>query len=146
MPLHLDKINEIHWSFIAEGQDYDFYMDDIQVYSFNVFASPTPTVTPTGISAMLDLNKVYVYPSLINMSCATCTGITFYGLTAHTKVRIYNLSGEQVYSAEAKTPGGTFFVKLRKNRKTSNLAPGIYIYVVFDGENNHKTGKFAIVR
>jgi hypothetical protein len=139
VPLHLDKINEIQWSFTGEGQNYDFYLDDIQVYS-QAATTPTPAYMP-------DLNKVYVYPSLVNLkSCATCSGITFYGLTAHTRIGIFNMAGEQVYSDEEDTPSGQLFVQLKQGQKWKNLSSGLYIYVVFDGKNNYKTGKFAIVR
>ena len=118
--------------------------------------TPTPTYTATPVvtftitptpqkTAMADLSGVYVYPSMY-IEGGIHEGITFYNLTSEVTLRIYNLSGDLVYEAINDTPGGELFWRLVNTRRKETISAGIYIYVVYDSENNYTKGKILIIR
>ena len=108
-------------------------------------ATATQTITPTPVkTAASNLDKLYFYPSPYRES-GTSRGVTFYNLTAKTRIYIYNFNGEEIYSDEKDTPDGTYFWVISGVKRSRTVSSGIYIYVI-DGPGCRKTGKLAIIR
>jgi hypothetical protein len=121
-------------------------------FTFTITKTPSPVESPTATmtltpekTAASNLDSLYFYPNPYNISNAQKPGITFNNLTAHTKIAVYNLDGEEVYSDERDTPDGIYFWRLSGLPNSRTLSPGIYIYLI-EGLNCRKTGKLAIIR
>ena len=115
---------------------------------------PTPTITPTAVSDPADenLDKLYIYPSLFNVSQGH-TGIYFKNLGSKIFLKIFNINGDIVHQADIDTPSGEYFWDLSSldgsviyNKKKYNISSGIYIYYIKDRNGNIKIGKFAIIK
>jgi hypothetical protein len=93
-----------------------------------------------------DLKKAHCYPNPYKPNSGLGhSKITFARLTNHTKVRVYNISGELVYDTERDTPTGELDWDVR-NKNGENIASGVYIYLLADELGNKAKGKFAVVR
>ena len=54
--------------------------------------------------------------------------------------------GELIYKMDNENTNGIVYLNLSKKRKDYNLAPGIYIYVITNDNDEIKKGKFAIIK
>jgi len=72
-------------------------------------------------------------------------GITFGGLTAGAKIKIFSISGGLVRELN-ETDNDGIYIWDTKNTSNENVASGVYLYLVTDTAGNKKTGKFAVAR
>ncbi len=113
--------------------------------TFTATATKTPGEPIPGGAAQQTYKKTYVYPSPFDSSKGH-TGIWFLNLTKHSIIKIYDMSGKMVYSREADTPQGAYFLRFEAQRRRDVFAPGVYVYVVNNRGNQTATGKFAVIR
>src|SRR3989339_213979 len=99
-----------------------------------------------GIFAVLqtDLSTAHVYPNPFKPSLGQIK-IFFANLTTHTKLKIFNVSGELVYEDDKDTPAGELSWDV-KNSKGEPIASGVYIYMITNNAGQAKKGKLAIIR
>ena len=99
-----------------------------------------------GIFAVLqtDLSTAHVYPNPFKPSLGQIK-IFFANLTTHTKLKIFNVSGELVYEDDKDTPAGELSWDV-KNSKGEPIASGVYIYMITNNNGQTKKGKLAIIR
>jgi hypothetical protein len=90
-----------------------------------------------------DLSSVRIYPNPYRPSVNT-NGITFDGLTAGAKIRVFNVAGELVREI-ADTNGSGVITFDGKNNGGSSLASGVYIAYI-DGSNGTAKVKFSIIK
>lgn len=91
-----------------------------------------------------DLTKAHVYPNPYKPSSGH-KKITFARLTAHTKLKIFNIAGELVYDKEEDTPQGELPWDV-VNDSGEKLASGVYIYLIMNNNGHKAKGKFAVIR
>jgi len=91
-----------------------------------------------------DLSTAHMYPNPYKPSIGH-TSITFANLTGHTKVQIFNISGEIIYEEEKDTPMGELNWDV-KNAKGERIASGVYVYMITNNAGQSKKGKLAIIR
>gem|GEM_PF-6265775 len=104
----------------------------------------TVTVNAALVSSTLDGAHPYPNPFKPN-SGLNHTGITFTGLPAKVRLRIFNLAGEMIYDAEQATTGTLPWDA--KNMSGGKVASGVYIYYLTEpGTGYKKKGKLAIIR
>jgi hypothetical protein len=108
------------------------------------FESLTPgsvKVQVGGITIPNDPFKdVKIYPSPLVIGAAS-NNVTFSSLPEGSNLKIYTLSGRLVNSLNE---SGREINWDTKNDRNSPIVPGLYIYVLIDGEGNKSTGKLAI--
>ncbi len=102
-----------------------------------------------------DLTKIRVVPNPIYPINAWDTSATtrkaeFVNLPADCDIYIYNVAGDLIRHLEHKTgdstdPNGTVEWDVR-NKENQDIAPGIYVYVVYVNNEEKKEGTFAVVR
>ncbi|MEI7904031.1 MAG: carboxypeptidase-like regulatory domain-containing protein, partial [Candidatus Firestonebacteria bacterium] len=100
------------------------------------------------LSPAATLEKVLVYPNPYRSGSGggfDSTGITFSGLTASAKIKIFTLAGALVRELEEKDNDGVYAWDA-SNTSGEKLASGVYLYFISDPNGNKKTGKFAVVR
>ena len=73
------------------------------------------------------------------------TTITFDNLTPTVRLRIFKMTGEEVFDKTVDTVDGKAVWPVA-NTKGVALASGIYIYLVTNSGGEHKTGKIVILR
>ncbi len=99
-----------------------------------------------GFVGSLDSVLVYPNPWVPNdsdMSNGTIDGqITFSGITNSSVIRIYTISGQLVREV---SPGISLWKWDGKNSYGKDVASGVYIYLITDGQSK-KTGKLTIIR
>ena len=106
----------------------------------------SPTVTPTpAVTPASDLEEVYIYPSMFD-SEGDQEGIHFINLTGDCFIRIYNLRGDLVLSRQIINGNGRFFWQIKNTTKRREVPPGLYIYVITNGNEEIQKGKVAVVR
>lgn len=84
------------------------------------------------------LEETYAYPNPVRGQGQ----VTFTGLSVNTKVMIYNLAAELVYEQDNFKTNPVWNLK---NRHGERVAPGIYIWILDDGDSKKK-GKLGIIR
>jgi hypothetical protein len=101
-----------------------------------------------------DLSGAIVYPNpykpgsnTIYDDTAQGTGVVFNNLTAHTKIKIFDIAGELVKEIE-ETDGDGLFVWDTRNEEGDKVASGTYLYYIFgqDGSTEKRKGRIAIIR
>lgn len=106
--------------------------------------SLTVTQSPTRNIATSDLSNVIVYPNPFRAAFKSRAEITFIHLPRQATLRIYNLNGQLVRVIE-KTHAGNRVTWDLRNRRNSNTASGVYLYVITSG-NEVKKGKVVLLR
>ena len=91
-----------------------------------------------------ELSKAHCYPNPFKPSLGH-TRITFSRLTAHTKLKVFNIAGELVYETEVDTPLGELAWDVTNNFG-QKLASDLYIYLITDNNGHKATGKFAVIK
>ncbi|AKL97422.1 glycosyl hydrolase [Endomicrobium proavitum] len=135
------------------------------VYASSITAGNNYTVTPstqtyiwtpenlafTSVSDSIDnadfevtnkFTKVTPYPNPFKPSKGS-THIAFSNIKAGDKIRVYNLSGDKVFEADAAADGDYLWDV--KNNSGKNIASGVYMFHV-DSNGKATTGKVAIER
>jgi hypothetical protein len=123
-------------------------MTPTMTFSRTINPTATLTITVTVIPSQTpekNLSKAYVYPSVFRPDSGL-QGITFKRLGSYTRLQVYNLKGELVYSVSRKTPDGTLFWKIENTRKNYAVASGIYIYTISDASGNSNQGKLVVIK
>ena len=95
-----------------------------------------------------NLSNVVVFPNPFKSGSGgkyDALGITFGGLTAGAKIKIFSISGGMVKELEETDNDGVLLWDT-KNSSGENVASGVYFYLITDPASNKKTGKFAVVR
>ena len=95
-----------------------------------------------------NLDNVVVFPNPYKPGSGgsfDASGVTFGGLTAGAKIKIFTISGQPVRELE-ETDNDGIFLWDAKNNSGENAASGVYFYLITDPAGNKKTGKFAVVR
>jgi hypothetical protein len=150
----LGEVQGIQWQTVVQPlASINLWVDQIEIYqcSGGCITYPTPTytvtltstITPTPASPQ-NLDNSYIFPSLVNLSGAN-DGVTFYKLPSHVSIKLFNIVGELVYTADTDITAGQFFMKLKQNQGGTNIAAGIYIYTIIDKERHVKIGKIAVI-
>ncbi|MFC1500986.1 T9SS type A sorting domain-containing protein [Elusimicrobiota bacterium] len=105
------------------------------------------TSQSTGVAKLeADLTIAHCYPNPYKPNSGLGHNkITFSHTTAYTKLMVFNIAGELVYSTEADTPTGELEWNVRNNAG-EKVASGVYLYLLTDNEGHKKVGKFAILR
>jgi hypothetical protein len=111
--------------------------------------TPTITITPVFVAQNINddfTNDIYCYPSIIDIKRGV-DEITFYRLPHEGNIIIYNINGERVYNQEFIKHDGVLGLRFSRDIDKAVLSPGVYIYAIFDNNNNNKiTGKFVLLR
>src|SRR3989339_1312791 len=99
-----------------------------------------------GVFAVVqsELVMAHVYPNPYKPSIGH-TKIFFTNLTSHSKIQIFNTSGELVYQDERDTPLGELTWDTNNN-DLKPVASGVYIFMIINDINQMKRGKLAIIR
>ncbi|OGS27964.1 MAG: hypothetical protein A2297_08160 [Elusimicrobia bacterium RIFOXYB2_FULL_48_7] len=95
-----------------------------------------------------DLNNVLVYPNPYKgVDSNLGEGVVFAALTSNAQLKVFNLSGELVFSA-LETGNDGRLVWDTKNASGGKVASGVYIYIIKDTADSSlkAKGKFAIIR
>jgi hypothetical protein len=90
-----------------------------------------------------DLSSVIVYPNPFQPSRGH-TAVTFDAVTSEARLRVFKLTGEQVFSREYASTGGSFAWQA-VNQDGAALATGVYLYIVSNAGRTAK-GKIAVIR
>jgi hypothetical protein len=93
------------------------------------------------------LDSVHCYPNPFDAR-ARHVSVTFTGLTAQSRIRIYDCSGMQVLDALVPSANGTWRWDVR-NGSGLDLARGVYTYVITnpdDRSGESRIGKFGVIR
>ncbi len=93
-----------------------------------------------GVSGVL--SDILIYPNPFKVGGGG--SLTFAGLSGVETVRIFDLTGQLVYSAAA--GGSSSIVWDGKNSAGHNCVPGIYLYLITDTAGNRRSGKLALSR
>ncbi|MBI4063395.1 MAG: T9SS type A sorting domain-containing protein [Elusimicrobia bacterium] len=100
---------------------------------------------PVSAAAAPDIKSAHAFPMPFKPSLGH-NKITFRGLTARVKIKIYTLSGELVKELEKDNASSQDLVwSPVTNWRGEALASGIYLYVI-KTDNDKKTGKLFIIR
>ena len=91
-----------------------------------------------------NLNTAHIYPNPFKPSTGH-TKIYFANLTNHTKIQIFNISGDLIYEDEKDTSAGELNWDV-KNAKGEPIASGVYMYIITNNAGQIKKGKIAIIR
>jgi hypothetical protein len=126
----------------------DFHIDSVDVYSgmptptatFTATATITPTLTP--VLAQPALTDARAFPSLADVR-AGVKKITFMGLTAKCRLRIFNLNGELVHAADILSAEGKYEWDVSAGYR---IPSGIYVYALTEEKGSRLTGKIAIIK
>jgi hypothetical protein len=105
-------------------------------------ALSTQKVVTAALTTNLD--SVFVYPNPFDARL-NHTAIVFANLTASAKIRIYKLTGELIFERDITTVDGTAVWDVTTSDH-SNVASGLYIYLITNDGGQKKTGKIAILR
>ena len=95
-----------------------------------------------ALSTNLDSVKVYPNPCQNRFGQ---TSVTFDNLTSSARIRIYRLTGEEVYDGTVAAPAGraAWGTTTTSGEK---VGPGTYIYLVTNDGGQKRTGKLVIAR
>jgi hypothetical protein len=141
------NINEIDiqiWSYTSNGPWYketNFTVDTtsnsivVKTSHLSLFALYAPSMSE-------NLDNVIAYPSPFRSDMHT--EMTFAYLSGNVKIKIYNISGELVFSKENITE--PFYTWKVVNNEDEPIASGVYIYVITDDNGNKATNKFAVIK
>ncbi|MCG3204108.1 MAG: hypothetical protein KCHDKBKB_00811 [Elusimicrobia bacterium] len=106
--------------------------------------SGTPSTRSGGSQTNLDLAHAYPNPFKPNSNLGH-SSVTFTDLSPGSKVQIFTIAGEPVFSKE--TASGAFsLVWDAKNEDGEPVASGIYYYLISDTAGHKKDGKIAVIR
>ncbi len=138
-----DDIGVIISVHIAEGESTaEFYYNNKICESDTIIASNlllSPAECTLLINPSTDLDGFVIYPNPAKNSF-----ISFENLTEDCTIKIYDLSGNLIFTYE-NTGGQNLFKWELQNRKNNEVASGIYFYVIQD-EDSVKTGKIAVIK
>jgi len=87
------------------------------------------------------LDDIIVYPNPVRFPQDTT--ITFGNVAAPADVEIFTADGRRVRQLQL-IPGDAQYALT--NDSGQQLASGIYVYLLTDGEGHSRTGKFAVLR
>jgi subtilisin family serine protease len=128
---------------LATGMDYSYYFEAKD--QSNAKAGGAPTIERSGPDRVLSANLVslIVYPNPFSPGKGH-TQIVFDRLTSDATIRIFNLSGEEVFredvSWQISWPWNV------KNKQGEAVVRGIYIYLVTNSLGEKKLGKIAVIK
>ena len=128
---------------LATGMDYSYYFEAKD--QSNAKAGGAPTIETSGPDRVLSANLVslIVYPNPFSPAKGH-TQIIFDRLTPDATIRIFNLSGEEVFredvSWQISWPWNV------ENNQGETVAKGIYIYLVTNSVGEKKIGKIAVIK
>jgi len=111
------------------------------------YFSPTPTTTITATPVPVintDINKIYVFPTSFN-AAAGDKNICFNNMTPDSRVQIYDLRGELVYTGKSDN-GKPVCWDLGGLMRNKRAASGLYIYVATDDKGAKVQGKLTVVK
>ena len=100
---------------------------------------PKNTVEVTSTN----LDSARVFPNPWRSDKMSGSPVTFDHLTTNSTIKIFTVSGHWVTTLSA--PGGSVTWSLR-NDSGELVAPGLYLYVITNTQNQQKRGKLAIIR
>ena len=128
---------------LARGMDYSYYFEAKD--QSNAKAGGAPTIETSGPDRVLSANLVslIVYPNPFSPAKGH-TQIIFDRLTPDATIRIFNLSGEEVFredvSWQISWPWNV------ENNQGETVVRGIYIYLVTNSVGEKKIGKIAVIK
>ncbi|MEK7812326.1 MAG: CARDB domain-containing protein, partial [Candidatus Desantisbacteria bacterium] len=148
------KEKEIHWKVglpigthtiqvvvDPENTITEFNENNNKGYVILVVVLPSDRRLAINQSIYQDLRQVCCYPNPTRAN-----SITFDGLPYHTNIKIFNIAGELVYSADDFN-GNTFSRTWDcRNNSGDKLVSGIYIYILKDQNGNTERGKLGIIQ
>jgi len=86
-----------------------------------------------------------VFPNPFVPNLALGSTLRFANLTPEATVRIYDITGQMVWTEHIKDSGGTAFWHGR-NDAGQSVASGIYLFVVTGPRGDEATGKITLIR
>jgi flagellar hook assembly protein FlgD len=101
-------------------------------------ATSTATTTPWA-----DAGKIYVYPNPFKPDTASGHVLKFDNCPEGTEIRIYTVTGELVRKYADVSGKQTWDAK---NTQGSDVASGVYMYVVVQSDGTKTMGKVFVVR
>ena len=127
---------------LAAGADYSYYFEAKDFKGTK--AGGVPTAETSGPEKVLseDLGTFIVYPNPFR-SGKGHTQIVFDRLTSDATIRIFDLSGEEIYREDVSWE--TNWAWNMKNKRGEAVARGIYVYLVTNSAGEKKIGKIAVI-
>ena len=123
----------------------DFYKGSTYLGYINVYAKSF--MSTSSLINGNEATKISVFPVPYKPNSGSkydAEGITFLGVKDGANIKIFNIAGEKVFDKTISTDTGSFIWNA-KNNSGSNVASGIYIYIV-DSNGKKTKGKLAIER
>ncbi len=118
---------------VIDGIEYSYKVTSVTGTSESGFSAVAKVVFKEEYET---LDEIVTYPNPAKDK------VTFSKLPKGSKITIYTLTGELVYTLEVKDSKSDWYLINKAGKKVSN---GIYYYVI-KHKNGNKTGKVAIVR
>lgn len=117
--------------------------------SVSAMSGATYAVTPgiIGITptARLNTDDAHAFPTPFRPSRGH-SRITFTALPAAVNINIYTISGELVHTMSKNNPADSLIWEPVVNAKGSNVASGVYVFIVSSPGVRKKTGKLVVIR
>lgn len=102
--------------------------------------APVTFYPDTGGVVVEPENKVFAYPTLVNLAENPNAKVTFQNVSENATIYIYNMMGERIYKIE-----NVPFEWDIKNEAGKKIYPGVYLYSV-ESNGKKRTGKLVIVK
>lgn len=127
---------------LAAGAEYSYYFEAKDLKGTK--AGGVPTAERSGPEKVLseDLGTFIVYPNPFR-SGRGHTQIVFDRLTSDATIRIFDLSGEEIYREDVSWEAN--WAWNMKNKRGEAVARGIYVYLVTNSAGEKKIGKIAVI-
>ncbi len=127
---------------LATGTDYSYYFEAKD--QSNAKASGAPTIETSGPDRVLSVNlaSLIVYPNPFSPGKGH-TQIIFDRLTPDATIRIFNLSGEEVFREDVSWQMSWSWNV--KNKQGEAVVRGVYVYLVTNSMGEKKLGKIAVI-
>jgi len=113
----------------------------------SLFATLTVTASSGRVlnfaQVSTNVNAVMVYPNPWRSDKHTGKNMTFANLPAGSTIKIFTVSGRIVKTLSS---SGTSIPWDLTNDSGGNVASGIYLYLIMDGQGNKTHGKLAVIR
>lgn len=133
---YLDK-NEVIWMPVSSSRlDPEERTVAFDVSSFQVFRLMTGSAD--------NLKGVIVYPNPFRPRLAKDNVLKFIGLTDNVDMKIYTLSGDVVWSRHVVHTGGGATWDGR-NLEGREVASGLYVYQITNGDGQKSTGRVSVI-
>jgi hypothetical protein len=104
-----------------------------------------PGVIAAVIPAAVDVSAAHAFPTPF-MPSQGHTNITFSALPADVTIKIFTVSGHLVKTLTKSDPSDRLVWSPVANEQGSNLASGVYIFIVTASGGGQKKGKIMIIR